>query len=141
MSISLFQSRFDTYRIFFYDVVTAMDGTGKTHPELYLRHNAVPGMFLVSNFFFVYSVSNLQYFSHVILLFRASSLLEMITEDDITQIVIIDFGGRDIACSNLRTWVDTVVSFHTWLTIGAQWGMNSPPNYANPGLHASKITK
>jgi len=42
------QSRADTYRLFRYDVVTAYFDTDHTQPLLLARHNAVPGMFLVS---------------------------------------------------------------------------------------------
>ncbi|PIK34835.1 hypothetical protein BSL78_28338 [Apostichopus japonicus] len=54
-----YQSRFDSYRILLYDVVTAMEGTGNTHPELYLRHNAVPGMFLI------YGATKLLFCDHI----------------------------------------------------------------------------
>ena len=43
------QSRSDPYRVFKYDVVTAFYESNRTQPLLLSRHNAVPGMFLVSD--------------------------------------------------------------------------------------------
>ncbi len=44
----LFQSRNDPYRLLVYDVVSAVHLSGHKQPLLLQRHNAVPGMFMVS---------------------------------------------------------------------------------------------
>ncbi|KAL5013330.1 hypothetical protein ScPMuIL_007600 [Solemya velum] len=41
------QSRSDAYRILKYDINTASQGSDHTHPLLLIRHNIVPGMFLM----------------------------------------------------------------------------------------------
>lgn len=46
------QSRSDAYRILKYDINTASQGSDHTHPLLLIRHNIVPGMFLVNNTIF-----------------------------------------------------------------------------------------
>ena len=43
-----FQSRGDSYRMFIYDVAVAAHQSNHSVPDLFTRHNAVPGMFLVS---------------------------------------------------------------------------------------------
>ena len=42
------QARSDTYRVVLYDVATAAEETSYSQPLLLRRHQAVPGMFLVS---------------------------------------------------------------------------------------------
>ncbi|XP_011681226.2 uncharacterized protein LOC100891346 [Strongylocentrotus purpuratus] len=42
-----YQCRGDRYRLLIYDTIAAVQGTTNKQPELYRRHNAVPGMFMI----------------------------------------------------------------------------------------------
>ncbi|XP_072177179.1 uncharacterized protein [Diadema setosum] len=42
-----YQCRSDRYRLLIYDTLGAIQGTTNKQPELYRRHNAVPGMFMI----------------------------------------------------------------------------------------------
>ncbi|XP_038045416.1 uncharacterized protein LOC119719994 [Patiria miniata] len=54
-----YQSRNDPYRLFLYDVAVAAQHTSNDIPELFTRHNAVPGMFLI------YANSRLLFCDHI----------------------------------------------------------------------------
>ncbi|XP_022109062.1 uncharacterized protein LOC110989186 [Acanthaster planci] len=54
-----YQSRSDPYRLFLYDVAVAAQYTSNDIPELFTRHNAVPGMFLI------YANSRLLFCDHI----------------------------------------------------------------------------
>ena len=48
LTVCVLQARNDPFRLIRYDIATASSEVSHTQPLLLRRHNAVPGMFLVS---------------------------------------------------------------------------------------------